>query len=387
MNRRTKVLLGCAGAVLAVLVFALASSVREIRSTQTTAPGPVPEQRSSDTSQPSPGLSAFRDEARSGPLDFSLPPGQRGPDAVPPALGASAANEYRKLARLPESTRALEGDADPVAESREVTPAHAAGPNGADPALTAFPSQVSYEAPERVVLYAFFTSGGRNVPAESLGAELLSERRGSVAKLVMNDEGRDGDETAGDLVYSASWQPPDKEMSELRGSYVASVRGTAADLEERAVGTGFLYSVPLARPTGRFRDTLVDGSLRLDVEIEVFAAGRFHAEAVLASQSGSPIAWAQNARAFEPGMQWLPIDFYGLVFREKGIDGPYVLSSLALSTTGEMPNQKNRLLRDAYTTRAYAAADFTDRPFEDPGMVEAARRAERDAPAHTTAGP
>jgi hypothetical protein len=31
-------------------------------------------------------------------------------------------------------------------------------------------------------------------------------------------------------------------------------------------------------------------------------------------------------------------------------------------------------------TRAYSATDFTDRPFEDPGMVEAARRAERDAP-------
>jgi hypothetical protein len=343
MSRRTKILLACAGATLAAGVLALVSSILEVRSTQTTAPGPVPEQRAADTSQPSPGLSAFRDDADAeGALDFSLPPGSRGPQVAAPALGASAAAEYRRLARLPESTRALEGDTDPVAESHEVTPARGVGPEGREPTLTAFPSQVSYEAPERVVVYGFFTNAGRNVPAESLGAELVSERRGSVAKLAMNDEGRDGDETAGDLVYSATWQPPQAEASDYRGSYVVSVRGATADLEERAVGTGFLYSVPLARPTGRFRDTLVDGSLRLDVEVQVFAPGRFHAEAVLASQGGAPVAWAQSALALEPGTHWLPIDYYGLVFREKGVDGPYVLSSLALSTTGEMPNQKNR---------------------------------------------
>ena len=81
MSRRTKISLAVVAAALAVLAAVLARSLREIRSTQTTAPGPVPEQQSPDTSHPSPGLSAFRDPQRRS-LDFSLAPGQRGPEAV-----------------------------------------------------------------------------------------------------------------------------------------------------------------------------------------------------------------------------------------------------------------------------------------------------------------
>jgi hypothetical protein len=324
-------------------------------------------------------LSAFADRGRESAIDFRLAPGERERASLP-SLGEAAARDYRRRARMPESTHALEAGADPVAEARQVSPASAAGPEGEEPTLTALPTQVGYEAPEAAVVHAFFSMEGERLAAESLVATIIGERRGTVAVLEMNDEGRDGDEIAGDLVYGASWRPPQDEAPEFRGTYVASVRGRTTALDERAVSTGFLYSVPLARPTGRFRDAIVDGSLRLEAELEVFASGRFHAETTLASATGESVAWAQNAASLPPGTHWLPITVYGLVFHERGIPGPYVVKSFALSTVGEMPNQKNRILYGAHTTQAYALAQFTDEPYGDPDLLDAAERAQRDAP-------
>jgi hypothetical protein len=43
-----------------------------------------------------------------------------------------------------------------------------------------------------------------------------------------------------------------------------------------------------------------------------------------------------------------------------------------------MPNAKNRLVENAMVTRAYPASSFTDRSFDDPDLLEAADRIERD---------
>src|SRR6185369_5452671 len=138
----------------------------------------------------------------------------------------------------------------------------------------------------------------------------------------------------------------------------------------------FLYSVPLAHLTGRYRDALTDGHLVVEAEVAVEELCRFHLEATLAGADGTPIAWAQNALPLDAGTAWIPLTYWGLVFRERNVDGPYVLRTVALSTTGEMPNQKNDVVTDAYTTRAYRAADFSDAAFNDPNLIETAERLE-----------
>ena len=379
-----------AGAVLLVaLVFAylLFSAAKTIRSTQTTEPGPARvSQDAAAKAGPADDDPSMRPGFGVGRLDVPLGSGA-GERGTAPSLGELAAKDYHLRARLPESTQPLDGGYDPIADADAVSPHRATGPDGEEPVLVAFPAAVNFEAPEPVVVRAYFTFDGAPEAAESLTVRLINERLGTVASIEMNDDGRDGDEIAGDLVYGAQFQPPDESMVEYRGTYVAAVRGSSTRLEERAVSTGFLYSVPSARPTGRFRDVLAEGNLRLEIELEVFVAGRFHAEAVLAAADGQLLAWAQNAARFGPGMHWLPVEFYGLVLRESGVDGPYVLKSLAVATVGEMPNQKNRVLKNAHTTSPYRATDFTDEPYEDPDMNDAARRAAGDGPVAPEAGP
>ncbi len=381
MKTHWKILIAGLIVALVVLIYFSASALRTLRSTQTSETGqnqaPTPPKPAvADDSQPSPGLGAFVDrgvpaEDFAGRVQSSV--------ARTSHLGETAAAEYRRRARLPKSTAPLEGDSDPIRSERTPSPAVGKGPGGAEPSLTVFCTDVSFETPDPVIVNAYFSRGHRRAPARFLAARFIHERLGEVASIELNDAGWQGDAAAGDLVYSGAFVPPPDRAEEFSGTYAVSVRGVSEDGEERAASAGFLYSAPDARPTGRFRDRLVDGSLVIDVEVEVSRAGRFHVEGSLFTLRGEGVAWAQYAAQLQPGRAWLPLTFYGLAIREKGLDGPYVLRSLALSTTTGMPNQKNRVLIDAYQTRAYRATQFTDQPYNDPDMIAAAERLEQAA--------
>lgn len=160
---------------------------------------------------------------------------------------------------------------------------------------------------------------------------------------------------------------------------MVQVVATTRTDDERRAATSFLYSHPDAQLTGQFRDAAVNGSLEIGVEVEVAEAGRFHVEATLSGPDGNrSIAWAQAAADLEPGRQWMTLPFYGLILHERGVAGPYVLRWVALSTTTRMPNAKNRLVEANYRTAAYDVAAFTDQPFNDVGLLDAATRLDRD---------
>jgi hypothetical protein len=72
------------------------------------------------------------------------------------------------------------------------------------------------------------------------------------------------------------------------------------------------------------------------------------------------------------------LTFFGRIINQSQIDGPYLLRFVALSTTTAMPNAKNRLVANAYVTPAYRAAQFSPEPFNDPDLLDAADRMERD---------
>jgi hypothetical protein len=159
------------------------------------------------------------------------------------------------------------------------------------------------------------------------------------------------------------------------------VHALSADGDERTGATGFLYSRPDAQLTGRYTDAVVGGNLELQAEVQVQDAGRFHLQGTLYTQSGTPLAWAQNALTLPPGTHWIALSFFGLILRERGEDGPYVLRFAALSTTTSMPNAKNRLVENAYVTGPYRAAEFSDRTYDDPRLIDAAERLERGSAA------
>ena len=298
------------------------------------------------------------------------------------AVARSAAAEYRRRARYPRSSQPLDDGADPLERDRQVSRISQRGPSGEDPALTVYPLATGFEDPEPAVLYAYLAVDGTRIPARTIRGTILTDGLQPIAEVEYRDDGTGGDAVANDHLYTAVFVPGRDRAPLLGNSYLVQVVATTRTDDERRAATSFLYSHPHAQLTGQYRDAVVNGSLEVGVEVEVAEAGRFHVEATLYGPDGTrTIAWAQAAGELAPGRHWMTLPFYGVILHERGIVGPYVLRWVALSTTTQMPNAKNRLREANYRTAPYDLAAFTDEPFNDADLLDAATRLDHDGAA------
>ncbi len=289
-------------------------------------------------------------------------------------LARETAREYREQARFPESSRALKpGDADPVKEKRTATAQTQRGPEERGPALSVRAESVSFEVGRPIRLYATVEDG---IALEVTG-EIVGAAGDLVATFAYADDGRGIDKKAGDGVWSARVKMPEGLQPELAASYMVKVRSRLLDGDVRESVGGFLYSNPAAHLTGRYRDGLRDGSLVVSAEVDVTRAGRFHLAGTLYSMAGEPVGTAQAAAELEPGRRWIELSFYGLMFHDRQVAGPFRLGTVSLATTGGMPNALNDLVENAHVTRAWQLEQMTTRPFGNQQLLEAASRLEK----------
>lgn len=282
---------------------------------------------------------------------------------------SESARTYREQSRYPADSLALRaGQADPVREKRTSSVVTAGGQDGA-PELSVWSGEVSYEAPGDVELFASLGQGTRKLRAVRITAEVMDAAGNLVDKLTYRDDG--------DGVYSVrvSGLPE----PELAAAYLVRVEAAGAGGELLHASSGFLYSRPWARLTGAYRDSLRDGNVVVAAQVEVSRAGRFHLSGTLATVDGQALGTAQAAAELSPGRHWVELSFYGLMFHDRGAAGPYRLASLALATTGAMPNALNRLAKDVHTTRAYRLSELRATPFERADLVSTAERLEAAA--------
>jgi hypothetical protein len=374
-------LLAALAALAAVALLGLFGRASGTRRVPPSPPVPARAPRLPEGTAPAPDVATPSVDEPEAAAPAAEPPPPTPPRGIlpPAALARDTAADYRRRARHPRYSQPITDGQDPIVRDREVTRVHMRGPRGAEPTLTVFPQQAGFESPEPAVLYAFLSVRGRRVAARDVRAAVLTEDLRTLGEIEYHDDGTNGDAQADDRLYTAAFTPGAEPGDPLARSYLVKVIAHTGGDDERVAATSFLYSRPQAHLTGSFRDTLVAGSLVLEAEVEVLGAGRFHLEGTLYSADGSePLVWAQTAAELSPGRYWMSLPYYGLALRERGVDGPYLLRFVALSTTTEMPNAKNRLLENAWVTQAFRAAAFTDQPFNDPALLDAADRLERD---------
>lgn len=82
-----------------------------------------------------------------------------------------------------------------------------------------------------------------------------------------------------------------------------------------------------ARFNGAFETRISDGSLCIDVGVDVTAAGHYLIDANLRA-ADEPLAWTRFKRTLLPGQQQVPLCFFGKVLIDKGLSGPYRLTEL-----------------------------------------------------------
>lgn len=308
-------------------------------------------------------------------------------------LAEHAAAQYRDQARYPAWSQPVpKGQFDPVAAERTPTRQSLPGPNGAGPRLEVWSDALRFEQGDEVGLRARLIPAGSgkrdadlplspkagndgqasNARNWQISAELVSRELGTVGEV---------DYSANGAVYNASFTLPaslEPPVGQARNIAV-KVTATADDGTERKAVGGFLYSNPAAELTGEFRERVVDGNLVLATQVDVEAQARFHLAGTLATADGEPLATAQLSRELEPGTHWLDLTYYGLILSERGASGPFRLSSVTLSTTEGMPNALGPVLNNAYMTKAFAAAQFHERPFGRKDLIKAAEHLEAEA--------
>jgi len=308
-----------------------------------------------------------------GLLALALPALAQAPDAS--LFARRTAADYRELARYPESSKALPAGAmDPIREKRTPTKQTTRGPQGT-PILSVWASKLSVEVGRPVDLFAEPSLLGKPaLPLEVTGE--IASTKGIVAQVVYHDDGKAPDVKAGDGIWSARLTMPAGLEPDSAESYMVRVKARMLDGDIREAAGGFLYSNPSAHLTGRYRETNTGGSLVISAQVEVKEAGRFHLAGTLATLGGEPVGTAQAATRLEPGLHWIDLSFYGLMFHDRKVAGPFRLSSLALATTTGMPNALNDLVENAYVTKPQRLEALTAKPFNEPKLLETARRLE-----------
>ena len=149
------------------------------------------------------------------------------------------------------------------------------------------------------------------------------------------------------LTVEFEWEPGEMEEATLR-IFSTPVAGIPAEF------------------TGRDGDRVEQGSLVVDVGVDVLQPGFYRIDGNLFAQSGEPLAYASFKGELAAGETSVPLEFFGLLLRDLGVDGPYQVRDLRgyLFLDAEYPDRLR--MRDAthhHWTRSYALESFSGQEF------------------------
>ncbi len=157
---------------------------------------------------------------------------------------------------------------------------------------------------------------------------------------------------AGHVIFNVLWSAPGYPMSSAR----ATVQYT---------GT------PPARFTGKVSDWLESGSLVLEVGVDVRRDGNYTIQGNLYSKlDDRPVAYTTFTGPLKTTDHVVRLEYYGLVFHDAGIPGPYVLRRLRGRKLPEGTQSGRgadlRTMELAYETKSYSLEEFTSAEWTSP---------------------
>jgi hypothetical protein len=124
------------------------------------------------------------------------------------------------------------------------------------------------------------------------------------------------------------------------------------------VGGDLMAQGETITPTQVFTESLVDGNLRIEAEVQVGAADSYKLEAWLADTDGNLVTWAVGQpTSLAVGTQVLSLTFEGSAIRARGIDGPYQVVALKV-LDGSADYTVLDKVDVALTTQAYTWDQF-----------------------------
>lgn len=152
-----------------------------------------------------------------------------------------------------------------------------------------------------------------------------------------------------------------------------------------------------ARFTGEIEDDLVNGSLQIEIGVEVEQPGRYRIDANLYDRFGAPLAFSAFKGDLARGDRAVEIEFFGRLLLDLGARGPFSVGEIRgyRFLDGDYPDRERmadlpgRFRTDDYSPTAFSSDEFMD-PHKarmlDLLMEDVARGIAIDAPPIPTPG-
>lgn len=194
-------------------------------------------------------------------------------------------------------------------------------------------------------------------------------KQGRLVRLSYHDDGRDGDEVAGDRRYSNRFVPSSETVLSVSEQVHFYAVVSCCGGVERAFMREFTYAPRKVVTIRSMTDLARSGSLVLTLDLDVHEAGQYSFEANLTSPDGSlAIGYTQQAFPLDPGRRLVDLVFFGRMFAEKGVDGPYLARDVRgqkLSLDGEEHNIVFTY-PGTHLTRPYRRSEFSSAEWDSP---------------------
>jgi hypothetical protein len=204
----------------------------------------------------------------------------------------------------------------------------------------------------------------------------------------VKDDGSGDDEVAGDLQYTATLQPTREQKKLLYGRVLVEGSVDVPGVGTRTIPATLIYTRgPRAKLTGRWKDSVRNGSLALEAELDVEEPGLFTLMAQVFGPHLEPIAWVKQTQKLEAGRGTLTLEVFGKQLHDVGVDGPYRVRQVLLSRDYENSSDYDPgvTIEEAYQTKPYQAREFSAAPYTPPPpppieQVDANHPSQRDKP-------
>ncbi|HWE30390.1 MAG TPA: choice-of-anchor X domain-containing protein [Polyangia bacterium] len=200
----------------------------------------------------------------------------------------------------------------------------------------------------------------------------VGPKTGRLVKLGYHDDGQDGDEVAGDGRYTNRLVP--SQLAALKQATQVHLAATVShDGVRRMFVREFTYAPRKVVDVVGVSDSVRGGSLVVTLDVDVNERGTYDFEANLMSGDGAqPIGYTQMNFTLSPGRQNVDLLFFGRMFSERGVDGPFLvrdIRGLLLSLDGgesNIPFQYDT----PYLTKPWRSAELSSSPWDAPEKGE-----------------
>jgi hypothetical protein len=194
---------------------------------------------------------------------------------------------------------------------------------------------------------------------------------GRSVSLSYHDDGKDGDEVAGDRRYTNRFVPSSEES--LRTAQQVHIRAIVRhDGIERAMVRDFTYAPRLLVNVHGVSDAAEEGNLVVRLDATVAEAGTYTFEANLLGNDDEPLAYADVSVTLGAGRTTVKLPFFGRILHDKGAAGPYRVKDIRgmRRSLGGAEDDIRFHVAVTHTTRPYELDAFSKAAWDSPEKRE-----------------